>query len=258
MLVHPQSQLIREPRLLVPRGSPIGRVKIDWSHPLSRDLLAYAPLCEKLGMRFFDLVSNSQLTPRAGYEVGGYAAQADTHHGLSCIDNNKLDLNWLQFPKTYVTNGCTLCVEICKHTAFVALAGPLFNRGPSNVATGINAGAYLASTKLGLHWNDSFYDWTGGPVLPIGEWVLTAITRQSGSGGQVVAVHTVSLGTGYQTASPGSAVAVTFDELKIGTDDLLERRFFSWIANARLYNRALDKTELQELFYRPYQMLIPA
>jgi len=40
IVVNPQSELIREPNLLVPGKKPIGPVKIDWSHPLAKGLVA--------------------------------------------------------------------------------------------------------------------------------------------------------------------------------------------------------------------------
>lgn len=40
-MIHPQSEFLREPNLLIPRKQPVGPVKIDWQHPLSENLLGY-------------------------------------------------------------------------------------------------------------------------------------------------------------------------------------------------------------------------
>lgn len=42
ILVNPQSELIREPRLLVPGQQPLGPVRVDWSHPLSIGLFDWS------------------------------------------------------------------------------------------------------------------------------------------------------------------------------------------------------------------------
>jgi len=54
MLVNARSELLREPNLLLPGKKPVGPVKIDWSHPLSRDLHAAVVKYEP-----FDLVGNA-------------------------------------------------------------------------------------------------------------------------------------------------------------------------------------------------------
>jgi hypothetical protein len=59
LLVHPQSELIREPRLLVPRQQPLGPVKVNWAHPLTSRLAAYFHFTSQGAV---DLVSNQKMT----------------------------------------------------------------------------------------------------------------------------------------------------------------------------------------------------
>jgi hypothetical protein len=54
--VHIEETLLREPNLWVPGKKPVGNVKIDWSHPLARDLVCVLLLDKK---RQHDYVTNT-------------------------------------------------------------------------------------------------------------------------------------------------------------------------------------------------------
>jgi hypothetical protein len=58
VLIHPQSELIREPRLLVPGQQPLGPVRVDWSHSIGKNVL-YSFL-GRAGLQ--ELVKNRQAT----------------------------------------------------------------------------------------------------------------------------------------------------------------------------------------------------
>lgn len=248
--------MLREPALLLRQTAPVGPVKMDFRHPLARGCLAYFPLHECGNLTQRDAVSGMALTPVTGYEAPANHPFWGVRLGRPSLG---LDaggaVRYLTIAKQFVTDGCTLCMDLYKASAFDALASPFFY----NNNTGINAGAYGAPTKLGLHWNGAYWNWGSGPTLTVGEWITCAITRQAGAGNTTIDVHVVSRSSGYATASPGTGAAVTFPSIAIGDDPSnVGRSFLGGMANARLYNRALSRMELQELFYNPYQMLIPA
>jgi hypothetical protein len=56
MLILPQSQMFREPRLLVPGMPPLGNVKVDWSNPITKNLAAYY-IAKPFG--FYDAVTGT-------------------------------------------------------------------------------------------------------------------------------------------------------------------------------------------------------
>jgi len=59
MPVNPQSEFLREPNLLIPNKKPIGTVKIDWSHPMTKALKAVV-----IGGYQINLVTGEQLVSR--------------------------------------------------------------------------------------------------------------------------------------------------------------------------------------------------
>ena len=62
IIVNPYSELLREPNLLIPGRKPIGKVKIDWSHPHTKGLIYWWPMLELYGTMTRDMVNGTEAT----------------------------------------------------------------------------------------------------------------------------------------------------------------------------------------------------
>jgi len=62
LIINPQSELIREPNLLVPGKKPVGPVKIDLFSPLARDLRFFAPMLPSQNGEHIDLARNNKVS----------------------------------------------------------------------------------------------------------------------------------------------------------------------------------------------------
>jgi len=124
-----------------------------------------------------------------------------------------------------------------------ACDGLVFSRG-TNVS-GINITACSDGTRMGYHWNDaaSTYNWVGGPTVPSNEWIFVALVVES-----TQATAYVGSSSGLSSATNVVAHATsTIDDLKFGEDENGTRHFDGRIDEVRIYNRALNFTEIQKM-----------
>lgn len=113
IIPNPQSELLREPNLLVPGKKPVGNVKVDWDHPLADNL--YSSCLLGPGPR--DLVNHNRVIEHAvagnygagveggekvgyststgstvvGFHLDNFAANPDAHTFITKLYLGKLD-----------------------------------------------------------------------------------------------------------------------------------------------------------------------
>lgn len=119
-------------------------------------------------------------------------------------------------------------------------AGLLFFRGGSTTC-GINFRDN--GSQLGYHWNDYYWDWTGGPDVNDNEWNHIAL---------VVTPNAAKLylnGVSYDNNSSHPTEA--FDTpLRVGNDPASSARTFNGLIDeVCIYNRALSQNEIRELMH---------
>ncbi len=127
-------------------------------------------------------------------------------------------------------------------TSYDSYDGIIFSRG-----TGVTGMSITPSQTLGYNWNDdsNAYYWTGGPTVPLNQWVFVAMVVEStqatayvGSGGSVTSGTNVNAHTASQ-----------LNALEIGRDSYSGARSLKGsIDDARIYNRALSPVEVQRLY----------
>ena len=112
----------------------------------------------------------------------------------------------------------------------LSCSGVVFSRGTA--VSGMNVGACSNAFVLGYTWNDAAntYNWTGGPTVPTGEWVLAVLVVEA-----TQATATVYSGSGMSSAINVVAHASSvIDDLKIAQDDAGGRFFDGGIDEVRV------------------------
>ena len=143
------------------------------------------------------------------------------------------------FNQTLTEATFTMWAKIRTHSQYDGL---VFSRNGSSNVTGMLMSSG-DGTKLSYCWNaaPNTYDWTGGPTMPLNEWLFLAVSvSPSSATAYVVANGIVSSST--NTVSHGAAI---FDDLKIGIDDLgMSRTTDGVFDDIRLYDTALTEAQI--------------
>ena len=67
--------MLREPNLLIPGKKPVGNVKIDWDHPLTKPAFSVIPMRSDGGLYTFDRKNNFSFTGNIEPSIGGIGAK---------------------------------------------------------------------------------------------------------------------------------------------------------------------------------------
>jgi len=123
--------------------------------------------------------------------------------------------------------------------------GLVFSR--DSTGSGINIASCEDSSRMGYHWNDNYWDWTGGPPVPAGKWFLAALVVES-TKATMYAYSENGLNSATNVATHSAA---TLNYLRVGEDTYEyeeARRFNGQIDDVRIYDRALTAGEIAALY----------
>jgi len=113
----------------------------------------------------------------------------------------------------------------------------------STDTTGLNVDD--SGERVGYHWNNSKYGWSGGPKIPLNRWVFVAISVSS-SEAKAYLGDAGEIKSGTNSTSHSET---TIDDLLIGNDDCCGQRLLDGqIDNVRIYDRALSASEVKDLY----------
>jgi hypothetical protein len=229
-----------KPSLFYPKRKPVGNVKIDWSHPLTRGL-SFCVLDEQ------DLVSGVWPLRGTGYE---YSIEG----GGKCSDFTKSANSYLDYPKAiFDSYGDGLSVFSVQKTLS---------------AIGVH---YLIDTTSGNteHFR-VFVENGSSPRFRL--FADSAKNLNAVTAGRIMGREEVSLACTYDKAEMkisvdgalSDAVAQTgditpqIDNLRLGSALIPSDRGNYFLYIILIYKRALSAIEIKSLHANPYQFLIPA
>jgi len=126
--------------------------------------------------------------------------------------------------------------------------GVVFN-GEGTTCAGIN----IMENKLRYHWNRKYWDWVSGLAVPNNQWVLVGLgVEPTKATMYLVQDGVVSSATNFASHSPEAFDGVT----RIGHDpqapEFVPRFFKGTIDDVRIYDYALSKAEVADLFKAVY------
>jgi len=245
--VNPQSELIREPNLLVPKKLPIGRVKIDWNHSLTNTLLG----CWLPGSSPLNMVDNGMSTI---ISAGGYPKINGNGAEFSRGADDRYLTNF--YPGTGVMGG---------GNAFTAFVRFTVNTDPAGVASevlGCNDGSnhrlYFGLDTLSVSVFGCGNRSTQLNALPrtisIGETIDLVLLRTLGSGTAKIyfgAEFLGSVGTSFSGTS-SDPIYLSSEDTSTTVDNSFTVKHFYWFAEEFSVSKIRDITD------DPYQFLIPA
>jgi hypothetical protein len=120
-------------------------------------------------------------------------------------------------------------------------AGIVFSRAGTTVA-GISS---LSGGGLRYHWNDAYWDWDSGLVLPDDEWVFFALVVRSD-------MATIYLGRNDELTSSYNATAHGVEEfdgpLALGRDGTAGRYFRGWLDDVHVFRAALTPRDVETIY----------
>jgi hypothetical protein len=124
----------------------------------------------------------------------------------------------------------------------------LFGRTPVTFSPSIGMQSGIDGNRLGYVWNNNdinTYNWNQGPIIPLNEWVLIALTVSPdratvylGSQSRRLTQVTNAISHLLQTVSSG---------FRISGDTYLDRSCDCQLDDVRIYNRALTNREINQL-----------
>jgi hypothetical protein len=125
----------------------------------------------------------------------------------------------------------------------------LFGRTPVTFSPSIGMQSGIDGNRVGYVWNNNdinTYNWNQGPIIPLNEWVLIALTVSPdkatvylGSQSRRLTQVTNAMSHLLQTVSSG---------FRISGDTYLDRSCDCQLDDVRIYNRALSPSEIQLLY----------
>ena len=236
--------LLREPNLWVPGKKPVGSVKIDWSHPLAKDLAGYW-LMDRVES-ITNLVNGDMVEPTAGHD---FSLKADANGRNIYTPGNTTTYTYSTgFPDITATDNRTFLIV---WTPVSAPSGSYFR--------------YLAGWRrtLFFSWDHTTSDMQR--VLAAGNtWTYTS--QWSQSAGERAAISFtydgVSTARLYKNGVFVDSITPPFDAtgdrtLRIVTNGTMDVPNGSW-GTCILWNRTLSASELVGISRDLYQFLIPS
>ena len=243
-----EETLLREPNLWVPRKKPVGRVKIDWTHPLTRGLAFYM-LHSKVNGRYRDLTGRIPVpfTPFDSTEpplvIGKYG------EALDCSSGHLVSDGWF---------------GLTEQTFAMAVQGIHYDSTPGSEMVFSARESGLSNSRLYTfpvgtdirHYVGNDYD-TGLPIT-VGEYTTLAPGRGSLTSGNHRIGYTNGVGGVVGTFSSSSGVddflAIGATAGATGGNNCTGKIYWTglWLS------RYLTPVEHMQLHLDPYQFLIPA
>jgi len=139
------------------------------------------------------------------------------------------------------TDRLTLSAWIRREGNQSPFSGILFSRAGSTTA-GLNVGN---ANELRYHWNDGYWDWDSGLVLPDNEWAFVALVVEPSRA-------TIYLGRGGVVSSATNPVNHGIEEfdgpLHFAQDPAGGRMFAGSLDDVRVYEHALSAADVDSLF----------
>lgn len=240
-LVIPDSKF-EMPALFYPNRKPVGNVKIDWGHPLSKGLVGLW----LFNNRTFNLVTE-------GFEL------SDTNVNYVETLDGKAGVFGPGASRSFKLKDAAARYASDKFTYFSRFkwyaqssAGRLVsNTNSSNIGSTlqVGGGAYAATCYINTG------SWTGtfGNTVPAG--VVTSIASTYDRKNVKVYNNGIVTGSSSLTGTPAHSLLVT--ELGARVNDTTEN-FDGEIYYTSIYDKALSEVEVSSLTSNPYQLLIPA
>jgi hypothetical protein len=143
----------------------------------------------------------------------------------------------------------TMAAWINKNGPQTPYAGIVFYRGIAGAnGFGVKLDATLNTDVLEYHWNNTYFSFASGLVVPDSQWVLAALTVEP-----TRAILYLHDGAGAVTATnvaAHTAIAFSDSSTYVGWDSIASssRRFYGQIDEAMIFDRALTLTELNALY----------
>ncbi|HRT55781.1 MAG TPA: autotransporter-associated beta strand repeat-containing protein [Candidatus Paceibacterota bacterium] len=203
--------------------------------PPANDLAGYWPLDEGSGTVAHDASgsANDGTVASAGAWTSAMVGGGLQFNGSTMqVSVPALNLN---------TNTVTLTGWVKRNGSQSSYAGLIFTRGNGTVA-GLNLRG--TTHELGYHWNDQYYNFASGLVVPDGQWAFCALVVEPGR-----AVLYLDDGRGLRAATNNAAHAVqTFGSTLYIGREANDGRFFNGVMDeVRIYRRALSAVEVAQV-----------
>lgn len=269
--VHIEEALLREPNLWVPDSKPIGRVKIDWTHPITKGLVVYFLPQSHSTNRYVSFVNLARegnpiavggTAPSADYVVvykGKEACQCHPSGGSNGIDHLTID-NGANAPEL-ISNSSDMAAISCgilqgttvsaSRTIWRGNGGDSFRLGWTS-SSNFNC-SYIDSSPVAQH--DSSITTT---TIAAGDSYVQAGTKN----GNVVKAYLLHNGV-YKEGSPTTGGSGTMRDdgsnnrlSLVGTTNTVTHAGWKYVD--MIWDRALSGGEMQSIMRDPYQFLIPA
>jgi hypothetical protein len=244
-VVDPTSQMLREPRLLMPGMQPLGPVKLDPLNSLSKNLVFYD---------FLGKPKNSDVVvgTKTNYTRYGIMRGFGSTYGISSTDSVKTSLNYSSPYRTY-------SISFIKTGAGGGTLGRLFDKRTTSGETELllisNSSGNFQYTRV---WSGGSYAFLAGPISNNIYYilVLTYLSEYSGFQPNFYLNGTQLSVTGGP--SNGSVINYT-DNFVIGNRlNDSARNFDGLISDFFVWDRILTPAEISSFFIDKYQMFIPA
>ena len=238
--------MLREPNLLVPGKKPVGMVKIDWSHPLTR------------GLRTAILYDGLSLSPHFIYDdIGGFAWEnggilsgADTHGKYQTSAGINRFISTKTFSNIGLVDGVT-CLSV---VSFKITSVDIGLFGSTSTVPQVFLDTSGGNLRLALYTGTasvySSVEYSSAQYLQCA-YSINAITDIGNSYVNGKQTHDdVGIGT--------SAMAGAIEFAGASTKSGLLNNSNSQVYSSFLWKGILSNSELQSLSLDPYQFLIPA
>ena len=220
------------------------RVKVNWEHPLNRELKAYWLLNEGQG-NAIELVSGTQSLVSGATRVNTNMGQA-----LS-LDGNSDYVNASQRSVTLAKSGTLFMMA--RFRAGTAYAGLIMSRSAATDGFIFNNNG--ASLELGLVWDAAWYAYSMSPKMyaVVNEWRLYVLTVTQ-TVAMIFAVSTAGTYTSGSLTQLTLGFPAVLDNIYLGVDsyDVVNRCINTDINYAGIYNRVLSIPEMCSLASYPY------
>ncbi len=263
LLVHPQSELIREPRLLAPRKNALSSYKVDFS------LLPGGRACSAL----FDgekLYLNKVITPITPGMIGGSPVKGADAVGKHYLFSGSELIRASGVVPLAATTPVTLEVIVALTAApsLANIAGIAQNS--SGIKVSLASPADLGKIRSLLAFTGTppcdIYPWQGSndfdsnvPLLVNGLYQHIIYTKAGGSGAAAITVYRngVQIATGTTSNSAALTVSDTYFCLG-GCHNSASSSFSGKIYFAAVSEYFMSAGEVASRFAGPFSMIVPA
>ena len=248
---NPYSELFREPNLLTPGKKPVGSVKIDWGHPLTKNLKSFM-LCSQHQPE--DLVDSS-LSSAA---VGSWGVEGG-NQGWQTDESQTEYINWPGGGNWDLTGRTEWAMLWCGYfRATPSTLNVLLSNRVSSLSNG-EWSFYVTSNRqvvlLYRQANANTTIQTAVNILPAGASFISAIVTQKNSGTWRIGANGSETDVSNTTNMPWT----TFLDQAISVGASYSANGIGGVSYcAAMWHRNLLAEETESLYRDPYQFLIPS